>query len=57
MALLAQGMSYRQIGTELGISWRTAQLHANHIYSKLGASGKMHAAELARELRVLPGTA
>lgn len=53
LSLLSLGRTYRQIGEELGISWRTAQLHANHVYSKLGASGKMQAVEIARELNIL----
>jgi DNA-binding CsgD family transcriptional regulator len=53
LALLAEGMSYREVGDRLQISWRTAQLHANRIYSKLGVHGKMQAVGVARELKIL----
>jgi ATP/maltotriose-dependent transcriptional regulator MalT len=53
LELLARGLSYRQIGAELGIGWRTAQSHAYHVYEKLGASGKMAAVSIARDLGIL----
>lgn len=53
LVLLAEGMTYRQVGERLGMSWRTAQLHAGRLYSKLGANGKMQAVEVARQLKIL----
>jgi DNA-binding CsgD family transcriptional regulator len=53
VALLAEGRSYKEIGETLQISWRTAQLHANRVYSKLGVHGKMQAVAVARELKIL----
>jgi DNA-binding NarL/FixJ family response regulator len=53
LRLLADGLTYRQIGAELGIEWRTVQVHARHIYEKLGASGKMRASKRAQELGII----
>jgi DNA-binding CsgD family transcriptional regulator len=53
LALLADGLSYKQVGLRLGMSWRTAQLHASRIYEKLDVHGKMQAFEVARELKIL----
>lgn len=53
LALLADGLTYKEIGLKLGMSWRTAQLHASRIYEKLDVHGKMQAFEVARELKIL----
>jgi DNA-binding CsgD family transcriptional regulator len=53
LALLADGLSYKEVGQRLGMSWRTAQLHASRIYEKLDVHGKMQAFEVARELKIL----
>jgi ATP/maltotriose-dependent transcriptional regulator MalT len=53
LALLADGLSYKEVGLRLGMSWRTAQLHASRIYEKLDVHGKMQAFEVARELKIL----
>jgi DNA-binding CsgD family transcriptional regulator len=53
LGLLADGLTYRQIGERLGIEWRTVQVHARHIYEKLGTSGKMRAAKRAQELGII----
>ncbi len=53
LGLLAEGLSYKEVGIRLGMSWRTAQLHASRIYEKLDVHGKMQAFEVARELKIL----
>ncbi len=53
LGLLADGLSYKAVGLRLGMSWRTAQLHASRIYDKLDVHGKMEAFEVARELGIL----
>jgi ATP/maltotriose-dependent transcriptional regulator MalT len=53
LALLADGLSYKEVAARLGMSWRTAQLHASRIYEKLDVHGKMQAFEVARELKIL----
>ena len=53
LALLAEGLTYRDAAERLGISWRTVQLHAYRTYAKLGATGKLQAVDAARELRIL----
>lgn len=44
LGLLAEGLTYKQVGERLGIEWRTVQVHARRVYEKLGVSGKMRAA-------------
>ncbi|MEX2031280.1 MAG: LuxR C-terminal-related transcriptional regulator, partial [Dehalococcoidia bacterium] len=53
LGLLAEGLTYREIGTRLEIEWRTVQVHARHIYEKLGTSGKMRAAKRGQELGII----
>jgi DNA-binding NarL/FixJ family response regulator len=53
LAALADGLTYREVGVRLGIEWRTVRAHSHHIYSKLGASGKVRAIAAARALRIL----
>ncbi|MGE3960764.1 MAG: response regulator transcription factor [Dehalococcoidia bacterium] len=53
LARLADGLSYREVGEELGIEWRTAQAHARNIYAKLGVTGKLQAARRALELGII----
>lgn len=54
LRLLEEGFSYREIGSRLGTSWRTAQSHAYHIYAKLEVDRRIHAIARARELGILP---
>jgi DNA-binding CsgD family transcriptional regulator len=46
--LVAEGMSNRQVASELFISIKTVQFHLTHIYAKLGVSSR---AELAAHFR------
>jgi two-component system response regulator DevR len=43
LALAAQGLTARQIATRLGLSERTVTTHLDHIYRKLGVSGRVAA--------------
>ena len=47
LALLAQGLSNKQIANILCVNWRTVQYHLANIYLKLGANNRTHAALLA----------
>jgi DNA-binding NarL/FixJ family response regulator len=49
----AAGLSYREAAAELGIEWRTVQVHAKHIYAKLGVHGKIPAIRRAQELGII----
>lgn len=43
LALAAQGLTARQIATRLGLRERTVTTHLDHIYRKLGVSGRVAA--------------
>jgi len=49
----AAGLSYREAAVELGIEWRTVQVHAKHIYAKLGVHAKIPAIRRAQELGII----
>ena len=49
LALVASGLSNREIGQELVISRRTAEHHVQHIYTKIGCSSRAAAALFAME--------
>jgi len=53
LGLLADGLTYKEVGHRLHIEWRTAQVHARRIYAKLGVSGKVRATTRARELGII----
>ncbi len=52
LALVAQGLSNRQIGEQLFISTKTASVHVSNILAKLGVAGRGEAAAVAHRLRV-----
>lgn len=54
LALVAQGRSNGEIGTQLYISAKTVSVHVSNILAKLGASGRTEAAALARRDGLLP---
>jgi DNA-binding NarL/FixJ family response regulator len=54
LALLARGMSNRQIGAQLVITPKTAGNHVEHIYAKIGASSRAAAAMFAVQNGLLP---
>lgn len=53
LSLLARGLTHREVGAALGISWRTAQVHAASAYGKLDATSRITAISRARELGLL----
>ena len=54
LALLAQGRTNRQIGSELYISEKTASVHVSNIIAKLAASGRTEAVAIAASRGLLP---
>jgi DNA-binding NarL/FixJ family response regulator len=50
LALAAQGFTARQIGNRLGVAERTVTTHLDHIYRKLGVSGRVAAITAGRQL-------
>lgn len=57
LALLAEGLSNRQLAERLHISPRTADHHVQHIYSKIGVSSRAAAALFAMKHDLLPAGA
>jgi DNA-binding CsgD family transcriptional regulator/tetratricopeptide (TPR) repeat protein len=53
LALIARGLTNKQIASELFISERTAAHHVAHIFDKLGASSRVEAAGIAHNAGVL----
>lgn len=49
MALVASGMTNRQIAEELLISAETVKTHVRHIFTKLGVGNRMQIATFALE--------
>jgi DNA-binding NarL/FixJ family response regulator len=49
----AEGLTAREIGRKLGVRERTVTTHLDHIYRKLGASGRVAALTAAMRLGVL----
>jgi DNA-binding NarL/FixJ family response regulator len=49
----AAGLTAREIGRRLGVRERTVTTHLNHIYRKLGASGRIAAVSAAMRLGLL----
>ena len=53
LGYLAEGLSYRAMGDQMGIKWTTVQTLAHRCYEKLEASGRQAAVARARELGLL----
>ena len=53
LALLADGMTNREIANELFISDKTASVHVSRILSKLDVSNRTAAASLAHQLGII----
>jgi predicted transcriptional regulator len=49
----ADGLTAREIARRLGVRERTVTTHLNHIYRKLGASGRIAAVTAAARMGVL----
>ena len=56
LALLAGGLTNREIGTELFISNKTASVHASRILGKLSVPNRAAAATFAQRPAVVPRT-
>ncbi|MHB1317179.1 MAG: response regulator [Anaerolineae bacterium] len=54
LALMAAGLTNRQIGQRLTISTATAKTHVSHVLAKLGAASRVEAATLAIEHGLVP---
>jgi HD-GYP domain-containing protein (c-di-GMP phosphodiesterase class II) len=54
LCLLARGMSNKQIAAELVITPKTAGNHVEHIYTKIGATGRAGASLFAMQHGLLP---
>lgn len=53
LAAVADGLTARKIARRLGVGERTVTTHLNHIYRKLGASGRVAAVTAAARMGVL----
>lgn len=53
LQLLAEGLTYREVGERLGTSWRTVSTQAHQIYERLGVRGKIRAVREAQRLQLL----
>lgn len=53
LSAASEGLTAREIGRRLGVTERTVTTHLNHIYRKLGASGRIAAVSTAMRLGVL----
>jgi DNA-binding CsgD family transcriptional regulator len=54
LALVAQGLSNRQIGERLFISTKTVSVHVSNVLAKLGVSGRAEAVAVAARRGLLP---
>jgi predicted ATPase/DNA-binding CsgD family transcriptional regulator len=57
LALMAGGLTNRQIAGQLSLEQSTVRWYARQIYAKLGAEDRQHALSRALELGLLPGAA
>lgn len=55
LAMLAEGLTNRQIGQRLFIAEKTASVHVSNILRKVGANGRTEAVSLAHRTGLLPG--
>jgi DNA-binding NarL/FixJ family response regulator len=56
MALVAQGLSNRQIGERLFISGKTVSVHVSNVLAKLGAATRAEAVSVAHQRGLLAAT-
>ena len=54
LALIAQGMSNREIAEKLFVSENTVKTHSSRVLDKLGARRRTQAVQLAKECGLLP---
>lgn len=55
LALVAAGLTNRQIGEELFISPKTASVHVSNILRKIGATTRGEAGAIAHRAGITPG--
>ena len=53
LQLIMNGLTSKQIANNLGISYRTVEIHVGSIVAKLGASNKVHAVVIALRAGIL----
>ncbi len=54
LALIAQGMSNREIAEKLFVSENTVKTHSSRVFDKLGAKRRTQAVQLGKEFGLLP---
>jgi NarL family two-component system response regulator LiaR len=54
LALIAQGLSNREIAEKLFVSENTVKTHSSRVFDKLGARRRTQAVQLGKELGLLP---
>jgi NarL family two-component system response regulator LiaR len=54
LALIARGLSNREIATQLYVSENTVKTHCSRAFEKLGAARRTQAVQLGKELGLLP---
>jgi len=54
LALMAEGLSNREIAERAFVSENTVKTHASRVFDKLGAARRTQAIQKARELRLVP---
>jgi DNA-binding CsgD family transcriptional regulator len=54
LALVAQGLSNKEIGKHLGRETRTVEKHLTNVYRRLDAQNRMDAVAMARRMGLLP---
>jgi NarL family two-component system response regulator LiaR len=54
LALIASGMSNREIGEKLFVSENTVKTHTSRLFDKLGAKRRTQAVQLGKELGLIP---
>jgi two-component system, NarL family, response regulator LiaR len=54
LALIAEGLSNREIAERVHVSENTVKTHSGRVFSKLGARRRTQAVQLGKELRLIP---
>lgn len=54
LALMAEGLSNREIAARAFVSENTVKTHSSRVFEKLGARRRTQAVQLGRELRLIP---